>query len=124
MSLPRLAAVAAISLCLGAPATAQPAAQTIELSSFAYAPKPIQLRAGRQVTLTFVNRSNSGHDFTARDFFASSRIVAGSAPEGKIRLGPGRTQNITLVPRRGDYGVHCSHFLHSQFGMRTRIYVN
>ncbi len=119
----RLAALSAI-LLVAAPVTAQGPAYIINLSSFAYAPHPIQLRAGRPVTLTFVNRSNSGHDFTARNFFANARIVAGAAPDGKVRLGPGRTQSITLVPRAGTYGVHCSHFLHSQMGMRTRIFVN
>ncbi len=122
MSAFRLAVAAA--LVAAAPAFAQAPAYTIELSSFAYAPHPIHLRAGRPVTLTFVNRSNSGHDFTARSFFAASRIIAGAAPNGKVRLGPGRTQSITLVPRPGVYGVHCSHFLHSQMGMRTRIFVN
>ncbi len=122
MSAYRLAVAAA--LVGAAPAFAQSPAYTIELSSFAYAPHPIQLRAGRPVTLTFVNRSNNGHDFTARNFFANARIVAGAAPDGKVRLGPGRMQSITLVPRAGTYGVHCSHFLHSQMGMRTRIFVN
>ena len=117
-----LAAVAA--LCLAAtPLAAQAPTYTINLVSFAYAPQPIQLRAGQPVTLNFVNRSNSGHDFTARSFFANSRIIAGAVPGGKVRLGPGGTQSVTLVPRAGDYGAHCSHFLHSQFGMRTRIYV-
>ena len=119
----RLAAIAAMSALAAAPAAAQPAAQIINLSSFAYAPHPIQLRAGRPVTLTFVNRSNSGHDFTARNFFANARILAGAAPGVKVRLGPGRTQSITLVPRAGAYSVHCSHFLHSQMGMRTQIFV-
>ena len=120
----RLAALAAVSSVAALPAAAQAPAYTINLVSFAYAPQPIQLRAGRPVTLTFVNASNAGHDFTARSFFANSHIVAGAAPGGKVRLGPGRRQNITLVPRAGEYGVHCSHFLHSQMGMRTRIYVN
>lgn len=123
MSLSRLALIAALSLIATAPVAAQPAGQTVELSSFAYSPHPIVLRAGQPVTLTFVNRSNSGHDFTARSFFANSTIVAGAASGGKIRLGPGRTQSITLIPRAGTYGVHCSHFLHSQIGMRTRIFV-
>ena len=120
----RLAAIAALSALATTAAAAQPAPQVINLSSFAYAPHPIQLRAGRPATLTFVNRSNTGHDFTARNFFAASRIVAGAVPGGKVRLGPGRTQSITLIPRAGVYGVHCSHFLHSQMGMRTRIFVN
>ena len=119
-----LAAATALSLITSAPASAQAPAYVINLSSYAYAPHPIQLRAGLPVTLTFVNRSNKGHDFTAREFFASARITAGAAPGGKVRLGPGRTQSLTLIPRAGTYDVHCSHFLHSQMGMRTRILVS
>jgi plastocyanin len=120
----RMAAAALLPLSLSAPAAAQPAAaQTIYLWSYNYAPKPIHLRAGRPVTLTFVNRSGSGHDFTARRFFASSRILAGAAP-GKVGVGPGRTRTVTLVPSRGTYPVHCSHFLHKQFGMQDLIVVD
>ena len=124
MMMSRLAAIATLSLVSVAPAAAQPAAVTIAMWSYDYAPKPIHLRAGRPVTLTFVNRSNSGHDFTARTFFAYSRILSGAAPEGKIGMGPGQSRSITLVPRAGTYQVHCSHFLHKQFGMTDRIIVS
>ncbi len=120
----RIAAVAALSLALAAPAPAQRAAQTIYLWSFGFSPKPIQLAAGRPVTLTFVNRSGSSHDFTAKEFFARSRFTAGSAPEGEIELRGGETRNITLVPARGTYKARCSHFLHSTMGMTDRIIVN
>ena len=93
------------------------------LSSYAYAPTPIQLMAGRMVTLTFANGSGKGHDFTARDFFASSRILTGSVPTGRINLRPGETRTITLIPRAGVYAVHCGHFLHKQMGMRSQIVV-
>jgi plastocyanin len=124
MFFPRIAAVAALSLAFAAPAPAQPAAQTIYLSSFNFSPKPIQLAAGRPVTLTFVNRSGSSHDFMAKQFFARSRIVAGSAPDGEIELRGGESRSITLVPARGTYKVRCSHFLHSAMGMTDRIIVN
>ena len=124
MMMSRLAAIAALSLVSVAPAAAQPAAVTIAMWSYDYAPKPIHLRAGRPVTLTFVNRSNNGHDFTARTFFAYSRILSGAAPEGKIGMGPGQSRTITPVPRAGTYQVHCSHFLHKQFGMTDVIVVS
>ena len=114
----------ALSLALAGPAMAQPAAQTIDLANFSFSPKPIHLAAGRPVILTFVNRSGSGHDFTAPAFFASSRILAGSAPGGKIGFRGGETKAITLVPSAGTYEVHCSHFLHSSFGMTDQIVVN
>jgi plastocyanin len=120
----RLAAVAALSLLAGSPAAAQPAAQTILLYSHGYSPNPIQLRAGRPVTLTFVNRSGKGHDFTARSFFANSRIVSGRVAGGEVGLGPGQSRTVTLVPRSGRYKVHCSHFLHKQLRMKGTIVVS
>jgi len=124
MFAPRLAALAALSLASLAPA-AQPqaAVQTITVSSFDYAPRPIHLRAGTPVTLTFVNRSNSSHDFTAERFFASSRILAGAAPGGEIDLPGGATRSITLIPAAGTYKAHCSHFMHKQLGMKDTILV-
>ena len=121
----RLAAAAASSLAFAGPAAAQQApVQAVYVWSFNYAPKPLHLRAGRPVTLAFVNRSNSGHDFTARRFFASSRILAGAAPNGEIELRGGETRAITLVPARGTYPAHCSHFLHKQMGMSDLIVVD
>src|SRR6266851_1651642 len=103
MNLSRLAAVAALSLAFGAPVAAQPAGPTIVVWSFGFSPRPLQLIAGRPVTLTFVNRSGSGHDFTAKAFFAASAISAGAAPGGKIPLAGHETRSITLIPRAGTY---------------------
>jgi plastocyanin len=121
-----LAAAAAFVLPLAPPAHAQapaPAALTINVASFSFAPKPIQLVAGKPVTLTLVNQSGSGHDFTAKEFFAASRITAGAAPGGKIPLEGHETKSITLVPTVGTYEVHCSHFLHASMGMTDTIVV-
>ena len=118
-----IAAIAA-TLMIAAPAAAQPGAVTIDVQSFSFAPTPIHLRAGQPVTLTFVNRSGSGHDFTAKKFFANSRIVAGAAPDGEIELAGHQTRSITLVPRAGSYKAHCSHFLHKQMGMQDVILVD
>lgn len=124
MTLLRLAATAALSLALSAPIAAQPAGgPTILVWSFGFSPRPIQLAAGREVTLTFVNRSGSSHDFTAKTFFATSRILRGDAAEGEVELKPYETKTVTLVPRAGSYGAHCSHFFHKQMGMSDRIIV-
>jgi plastocyanin len=123
MNASRLAAVAALSLVLAAPAPAQPASQTIIVWSYGFAPRPIYLRAGQPVTLTFVNRSGSSHDFVARSFFASSRVLAGDAREGEVELRGGETKTIRLIPRAGNYGAHCSHFFHKQLGMSDQIVV-
>jgi plastocyanin len=121
----RLASAAILAAALLAPAGAQaPAAQVIQVRSFAFAPTPIRLAAGKPVTLTFQNISGSGHDFTAKEFFAYSKITAGSAPEGEIELRGHESKSITLIPRYGTYHAHCSHFMHSLMGMHTEIIVS
>ena len=119
----RRAAVIAMSLMLAAPAAAQPAQVVIRVWSFGFAPNPIRLVAGRPVTMTFVNQSGSSHDFSAPGFFQHARITAGAAPEDEIELQGHETKRITLVPSRGTYQAHCSHFLHKQLGMSDMIIV-
>ena len=119
----RLAALAALAFGVAAPAGAQPATVRVAVWSFGFGPQPIQLRSGQPVTLTFVNRSGSSHDFTAPGFFQHARITAGSASEDEIELKPHETKSITLIPRRGTYQAHCSHFMHKQLGMSDYIYV-
>jgi plastocyanin len=113
-------------LCLmaAAPAAAQPAQVTVEVWSFGFSPRPIHLAAGKPVTLTFVNRSGSSHDFTAPGFFQHATVTGGSAPGDEIDLKPRQTRSITLVPRAGTYQAHCSHFMHKQMGMSDRIVVD
>lgn len=121
------AAVAALTLAGAAPLTAQPvaapAAHTIALTSYAFAPTPLHLAAGQPVTLNFVNRAGKSHDFSAPEFFAHARILSGSAPRGRVELKGGASASMTLVPAAGTYAVHCSHFLHSSFGMNSTIIV-
>jgi plastocyanin len=118
------AAMAVLSLSIGAPAAALPAAQTIMVWSYGFFPHPIHLAAGHRVTLYFVNRSGSGHDFTAGQFFANSTIVSGDARDGEVELGPHETKAVTLIPRAGTYAAHCSHFFHKQMGMSDEIVVD
>ena len=124
MSLSRFAAAAALSLAFAGSAPAQPAGQTILVWSFGFSPHPIHLAAGRPVTLNFVNRSGSGHDFTAETFFRTSRILRGDAADGEVELGPRETKSVTLIPRPGVYKAHCSHFFHKQMGMSDSIVVD
>ena len=125
MSAFRVAAVAALSfLSLGAsPAVEQAPVRVIYLQSYAYAPSPIRLQAGRPVTLHFVNRSRSGHDFTARQFFRSARILAGRVERGEVDLRGGQSARVTLIPAAGRYPVHCGHAFHKLLGMRSEILV-
>jgi plastocyanin len=116
-----LLAVAALAMAM--PAAAQTPIQVIQLYSFGYTPKAIRLAAGKPVTLSFSNRSRDTHDFSAKGFFARARIVSGDPSSGEIELRGGQSRSVTLIPAAGTYKVHCSHFMHKQFGMTGTIIV-
>lgn len=123
MILPRLAA--AVAILVGAhPVSAQTPVRHIELKSYSYNPAPIHLKAGQAVTLHFMNQAGKAHDFTARRFFASARIVSGQAAGGEVELAAGKSAAVTLIPAPGRYKVHCSHLIHKQLGMATEIIVD
>lgn len=124
MTMFRRALTVALFLPFAGPAQSQPATQTVIVWSYGFSPVPLHLAAGRPVTLVFENRSGSSHDFSAERFFASSTITGGSAPGGEIDLPPHATKSITLIPRAGRYGAHCSHFFHKQMGMSDQILVD
>ena len=122
--MPRISFAFTLALGLAASASAAPTPiQHVELRSYAYNPAPIHLKAGQPVTLHFMNQAGKSHDFTARRFFAASKILSGSAPNGEVELKPGTTAAITLIPAAGKYKVHCSHPFHKQLGMRAKIIV-
>lgn len=124
MSAYRLAVAAAFAFAAAsAPAAAPPAAQTIQLFSYGFNPKPISLAAGHEVKLTFANTSKNSHDFTAKEFFGASRIVSGDVKEGEVELHGGESKTVVLVPTAGTYHAHCGHPFHSAMGMHTDIYV-
>ena len=120
---PALFLIAAIALAV--PGAAQPTAAAIpvQLYSFGFNPSPIVLRAGQPVTMVFTNVSGGGHSFKAPAFFAHSRILNGTTMKGEVHVMPHRSISVTLIPARGTYPAHCSHFLHDQMGMHTTIYV-
>ncbi len=104
------------------PAPQVPVRQVV-LTSHQYAPAVLILRADTPVPLTFVNKAGKAHDFTARRFFASTRILSGDVEGGQIDLKAAESRSVTLIPARGEYPVHCSKFLHKRLGMRGRIIV-
>jgi plastocyanin len=120
----RNAALAALTFLLASPAKPQPAEFVIRVWNFGFAPHPIHLAAGRPVTLTFVNQSGSGHDFTAPGFFQHARMINGDPGGDEVELKAHETKTVTLVPRAGTYEAHCSHFLHKQMGMSDLITVD
>lgn len=114
-------------------ATAQAPAgapQTIEiaLSNFKFTPPTISLHHGQAYVLHIANRSGGGHDFVAKAFFAAADVAPADRrriTNGDVELGGGESADIHLVaPASGRYEVHCSHFMHSTFGMRGEIVVS
>ena len=100
----------------------------ISLTSYAFAPAPIALKAGTTYRLHLTNDSTKEHNFTAAEFFAASMIASPdrtTLEDGKeVEVEPGKPIDITLTPTRaGTYQVTCSHFLHSMLGMKAAIIV-
>jgi uncharacterized cupredoxin-like copper-binding protein len=114
---------------VGGAATAQPSSQavTIELSSFKFTPSTLTLTHGHPYVMHFVNHSSGGHDFVAKDFFANATIAPedrAKVTNGEVELAGGESADIHLVPNSpGSYKSHCSHFMHSSFGMTGKVIV-
>jgi plastocyanin len=131
----RLAGIALAASIIPFAAQAQPISgatdgpsTTIEIvmNNFQFSPNNISLHAGQHYRLHFVNHGPSGHNFTAKEFFASARIApedASMVHDGKIELGNGETGDIRLVPVRGVYPAKCTHLFHASLGMKGSITV-
>jgi len=113
----------------GGAAIAQPSSQavTVELSSFKFTPATLTLTHGHPYVMHFVNRASGGHDFVAKDFFANATIASedrAKVKNGEVELAGGESADIHLVPNSpGSYKSHCSHFMHSSFGMTGKVIV-
>jgi len=118
-----LAPTLALALAASAPAAAPVATATITLTSYRFNPGPIYLAGGVPVRLILVNRAGKTHDFTAREFFRSARILGGRVSGGEVDLDSGQSKVIDLIPARGTYKVHCGKFGHKMLGMSTMIIV-
>ena len=111
-------------------ATAQgtpPQVLTVEMSNFKFTPATLTLMHGRPYVLHFVNSASGGHDFVAKEFFAASTIAPedrAKVKNGEVELSGGESADIHLVANTaGTYKSHCSHFMHSSFGMTGTVVV-
>lgn len=99
----------------------------IRLSNFAFTPDKIELKSGEPYRLHIVNTASGGHNFDAAQFFAAAQVARpdqARVARGTIELKAGETADIRLVaPTAGSYRFHCSHFMHSTFGMTGKIVV-
>jgi uncharacterized cupredoxin-like copper-binding protein len=129
----RLRLLAPALLCLPyavlaqAPDWAQAQRVEVKLSSFAFTPSTLHLRAGRPVILHLVNTGSGGHDFTAPKFFAAAQLRPrdrAAVGKGSVELRGRQSADIALVPRAGRYPLKCSHSFHKTFGMSGQILVD
>lgn len=100
---------------------------TVTLSNFAYAPETLRLEHDRPYRLRIVNAARGGHNFVAREFLGAATVAAqdrAKIDQGAIELAGGQSVDIRFViSRPGRYEVHCSHFMHTTFGMSGEIVV-
>jgi len=99
---------------------------TVRLSSFAFDPAYVRVKAGVPIRLRLANESDGGHNFSAPTFFAASSLPPGSSgpSDGKVEVGPHQTVEVAMVPRSpGKYPLTCTHFLHGLFGMEGTVEV-
>ena len=116
-----------IACCGSSQAVAQAGSELrVELSSFAFAPRELHLRAGQPATLVLSNVASGGHDFSAPGFFAAARVQPGDAAlvsDGEVDVPSKETRTIHLVPAAGTYKLTCTHMMHAMFGMKGTIIV-
>lgn len=99
----------------------------IAMSNYSFVPSTLQLRANTTYRLRLTNTSHSGHDLDAPQLFAASSIAPADqskVTDGEIEVDGGQTVEVTFTPiRAGTYDFHCTHFLHSAFGMHGEAIV-
>ena len=127
-------ALAAIMLGLiagASPGSTQAAGSSrveIALSNFRYTPSAIALHHGQSYVLHFINQSGGGHDFSAREFFTAASVDPADRARisnGEVALRGGESADVHLIaPEPGRYKAHCTHFMHSAFGMKATIIVD
>jgi uncharacterized cupredoxin-like copper-binding protein len=130
MSLPQLVLpllLLAPAATAAAPDFSNAARVDVTLSSFAFAPHVLHLKAGKPVVLHLVNQGSGGHDFTAPAFFAASTVRPEDSrklDEGSVEVAGHAVADVALVPTAGWYRLRCSHTLHSMLGMKGQIVVD
>lgn len=116
------AAVAALSLtaAFSSPQESTPSVIEIQLKNYDFVPSTLRLQRGVPVMLRLVETAGS-HSFSAPELFAASTLDPATAAmihNGKVEVGEGGVE-LRLTPNTpGTYAFHCTHFMHSAFGMK------
>lgn len=130
--LKRTALLVATLVLAGTAASAQsdntPEHVSVQLTSYRITPATINLKRGQAYILDIENDAGSSHDFSAREFFASSAMAAedrAKAERGEVELKGHQKSSVLLTPgKAGDFEFHCGHPFHAMLGMRGVIHVS
>lgn len=117
-------AAAAAVLTFGAayspPPQATPSVIEIQLKNYEFVPSTVRLHHGAPVVLKLIETAGS-HSLAAPELFATSTLDPATAAlihDGKVEVGEGGVE-LRLTPNTpGTYAFHCTHFMHSAFGMK------
>ncbi len=109
------------------------AARTVEVtaSDFKFDPAEITAKVGETVTLAFMNKGTTLHDFTSADFMGTVTAAGEAAAHDASADAPlhvaaeaGATAEITFeATEAGEYAFKCSVPGHEQLGMTGTIIV-
>ena len=123
-----LFAIALAQFGFAGPAQAQDAQiVTVTLTSYAFTPNAIDLKANVPVKLHLINSAEKGHNFSAPEFFAASAIAPADQSkieDGAVEVDGGQSVDVTVTPGKpGRYDLKCTHFMHTTLGMTGTITV-
>lgn len=118
-----IAAAFAVLTCGAAftpPQQANPTVIEVQLRNFEFIPSTLRLQRGVPVVLRLVETAGS-HSFAAPELFAASTLDPATAQmirNGKVEVGEGGVELRFTPNTPGTYAFHCSHFMHTSFGMK------
>jgi plastocyanin len=122
-------ALAAALAAFALPAAAQTAPDwskaetlTVSMSSYAFTPSTLTLKANQPYKLVFTSTVTKDHDFAAPELFAAGVIApedAGKVSKGVVEVDDGGTVAVRFMPTKaGSYNFTCDHFMHAMLGMK------
>jgi uncharacterized cupredoxin-like copper-binding protein len=107
---------------------AAPQTVSVTLTSYAFTPNAIDLKANVPVKLHLINGAEKGHNFSAPEFFTASAVAPADQSkidDGAVEVDGGQSVDVTVTPGKpGTYALTCTHFMHTTFGMTGTITVH
>ena len=115
-------AVAALisSAAFSPPQETNPTIIEVQLKNYEFAPSTLHLQRGAPVVLRLVETAGS-HSFAAPELLAASTLDSATAQlvhNGKVEVGEGGVELRFTPNTPGTYPFHCTHFMHTSFGMK------